>query len=109
MILTDLLFVLSFVHGRLRETAGEREWSVLRYHGIRVEGVKSREKVDSCLTDDVPIIYKDASWDPPARIRGPRNATTTISVQSRSFEQHLRTMWKCFRLQIDRSAFFLKM
>jgi hypothetical protein len=44
-----------------------------------------------------------------ALIRGPRNATTTISVQSRSFERHLCTFCKGFRLQIDRSAFFVKM
>jgi hypothetical protein len=42
-----------------------------------------------------------------ALITGPRNATTTISVQSRSFERHLCTFCKGFRLQIDRSAFFV--
>jgi hypothetical protein len=40
---------------------------------------------------------------------GPRNATTTINFQSRSFERHLRTFYKGFRLQIYRSAFFVKM
>jgi hypothetical protein len=44
-----------------------------------------------------------------ALIRGPPNATTTISVQSRSFERHLCTFCKGFRLQIYRSAFFVKM
>jgi hypothetical protein len=59
-----------------------------------------------------------------ALIEGPRNATTTISVQSRSFERHLCTFckgfWlqrflaakvfgcKDFWLQIDHSAFFVK-
>jgi hypothetical protein len=33
----------------------------------------------------------------------------TISVQSRSFERYLCTFCKSFRLQIDRSAFFVKM
>jgi hypothetical protein len=40
-----------------------------------------------------------------ALIRGPRNATTTISVQSRSFERHLCTFCKGFRLQICQNLY----
>jgi hypothetical protein len=85
----------------LQERVGKRDYPFVRSiwcsdHWRPPETVKMTS--DECC-DDVG----------GALIRGPRNATTIISVQSRSFERHLCTFCKGFRQQIDRSAFFVKM